>query len=72
MGDLRTRLRGLPRALLPLYAGTVVTRLGTFVVPYLTVYLSQERGLSLATTGRIVAAGGLGLLLTQQHPCPIS
>lgn len=63
MGELARRLRGLPRALLPLYAGTIVTRLGTFVVPYLTVYLAQERGLSLAATGRVVAAGGAGLLL---------
>ncbi len=61
--DLRTRLSGLPRALLPLYAGTIVTRMGTFVVPYLTLYLREERGLSLSTTGRVVAAGGIGLLL---------
>ena len=53
----------LPRALLPLYAGTVVTRLGTFVVPYLTIYLSQQRALSLSATGQVIAAGGAGLLL---------
>ncbi len=53
----------LPRGLLPLYAGTVATRLGTFVVPYLTLYLSQDRGLSLSVTGRVIAAGGVGLLL---------
>lgn len=53
----------LPRALLPLYAGTVVTRMGTFVVPYLTIYLSQQRALSLSATGQVIAAGGAGLLL---------
>lgn len=53
----------LPRALLPLYAGTVVTRMGTFVVPYLTIYLSQRRALSLSETGQVIAAGGAGLLL---------
>lgn len=63
MNSLRRRLQSLPRGLLPLYAGTVATRLGTFVVPYLTLYLSQDRGLSLSATGRIIAAGGVGLLL---------
>ncbi|MFN3184313.1 MAG: MFS transporter [Nannocystaceae bacterium] len=53
----------LPRALLPLYAGTIVTRMGTFVVPYLTLYLSQQRALSLTATGQVIAAGGAGLLL---------
>ncbi|MCX4246546.1 MFS transporter [Paraliomyxa miuraensis] len=56
-------VRRLPRPLAFLYAGTIATRLGTFVVPYLTIYLSVERGLSLAATGRILAAGGVGLLL---------
>ncbi|MGH1340833.1 MAG: MFS transporter [Nannocystales bacterium] len=63
MNSLPRRLRSLPSGLLPLYAGTVATRLGTFVVPYLTLYLSQDRGLSLSVTGRIIAAGGVGLLL---------
>ncbi|MEM6294347.1 MAG: MFS transporter [Myxococcota bacterium] len=57
------RLRDLPRALRPLYAGTIATRVGTFVVPYLTLYLSQARGLSLEHTGRVIAASGVGLLL---------
>ncbi len=59
---MSSRLRALPRGLLALYAGTVATRLGTFVVPYLTLYLSQERGLPLSVTGRVIAAGGVGLL----------
>ncbi len=63
MSKLGRRLHSLPRDLLPLYAGTVATRLGTFVVPYLTLYLSQDRGLSLSVTGRIIAAGGVGLLV---------
>lgn len=65
MGESRfaslRRVAALPRELRPLYAGTVVTRLGTFVVPYLTLYLSGDRGLSLGVTGRVVAAGGAGL-----------
>lgn len=37
--------------------------MGTFVVPYLTLYLSRDRGLSFSTTGRVIAAGGVGLLV---------
>lgn len=55
-------VRRLPRSLAFLYAGTTATRLGAFVVPYLTIYLSESRGFSLAITGRIIAAGGVGLL----------
>ena len=51
----------LPRVLWFLCAGTVVTRLGTFVVPYLTIYLSQERGFTLLQTGQIISVGSLGL-----------
>ncbi len=58
-----SRLNALPRALVFLYAGTIASRLGTFVVPYLTLYLSQGRGLSRAGTGRIIAAGSVGLLV---------
>ncbi len=57
------QVRRLPRSLAPLFAGTIATRLGTFVVPYLTIYLSQGRGFSLAATGQIIAAGGVGLLV---------
>lgn len=53
----------LPRSLVVLYAGTIVTRMGTFVVPYLTLYLSDGRGMTLAATGAIIAAGSVGLLL---------
>lgn len=60
---MRSRPGALPRPLLALYAGTIATRLGTFVVPYLTLYLSQTRGFDFSTTGRVIAAGGVGLLL---------
>ncbi len=59
---MRPSIRRLPRALAALYAGTIVTRIGTFVVPYLTLYLATERELSLTHTGQVIAVGGLGLL----------
>lgn len=60
---MSSRIRALPRQLFPLYAGTIATRIGTFVVPYLTLYLSTQRGLALSTTGTVIAAGGVGLLV---------
>ncbi|MEM6997172.1 MAG: MFS transporter, partial [Myxococcota bacterium] len=59
---MRPSIRSLPRALIVLYVATVVTRVGTFVVPYLTIYLAGERGLSMAATGNVVAAGGIGMV----------
>lgn len=57
------QVRRLPRSLAYLYLGTIATRLGSFVVPYLTLYLSEHRGMSPSTTGQIVAVGGFGLLV---------
>ena len=60
---MSTSIRSLPPSLSILYAGTTVTRIGTFVVPYLTLYLSDARGMTLAATGRIIAAGSVGMLV---------
>jgi MFS family permease len=53
----------MTRSLAVLYAGTIASRVGTFVVPYLTIYLSRERARPLAETGRIVSAGSVGLFV---------
>lgn len=42
---------GLPRAFWALWGGTVVNRLGTMVMPFTGVYLTQSRGLSVAAAG---------------------
>lgn len=55
--------RRIPRPLWFLFAGTTVIRAGAFVVPYLTLYLTAELGLSLSVTGQVVAMGGVGLLV---------
>jgi len=60
MNTLREVAR-LPRQLRVVYAGTTINRLGTFVFPYLTIYLSEVRGYSLAATGQVLAVGALGL-----------
>ena len=56
------KLRRLDRPLWFLFAGTTVTRLGTFVFPLLTVYLSQVRDFPLDEVGLIMSVGSLGLL----------
>lgn len=54
---------GLPRAFWLLFAGTLVNRLGTFVVPFLVLYLTSERGLSVSLAGVMLALYGAGALL---------
>ena len=48
----------LPTAYWALWSGTLVNRLGNFVYPFLGLYLTQQRGLSLAHAGLLVAAFG--------------
>jgi MFS family permease len=60
MNTLREVAR-LPRPLRVVYAGTTVNRLGAFVFPYLTIYLAEVRGYSLAAVGQVLAVGALGL-----------
>jgi MFS family permease len=57
---LPRRMRGLPRAVWILLAGTLITRAGSFAVPFLTIYLHNERGLSLRHAGYAMAAWGAG------------
>ncbi|MCH8805443.1 MAG: MFS transporter [Planctomycetes bacterium] len=56
------KLRRMPRALYFLFAGTTITRLGAFVFPYLTIYLSEARGYGVDRVGLILSVGSLGLL----------
>jgi MFS family permease len=51
---------GLPRTFWVLWAGMFVNRIGTFVVPFLAVYLTQARHLPIATAGFMAALYGAG------------
>ncbi|MDI3282936.1 MFS transporter [Polyangium sp. 15x6] len=66
MSALAVRLaditEGLPRAFWSLWAGMLVNRAGSFVVPLLFVYLTQQRGLDLPTAGLIASLFGAGSL----------
>jgi MFS family permease len=62
--SLRENLRGLPPAAWVLFAGTFVNRLGTFVMPFFTLYLT-DRGYTAAQAGLAIGAYGLGGLVAQ-------
>src|SRR5205823_1712696 len=61
---MRANLRALPRDAWVLFAGTFVNRLGTFVLPFVTLYLTQ-RGNSVARAGLGLAGYGLGAVAAQ-------
>jgi len=61
---LRQNLRGLPRPIWILFVGAFVNRLGTFVLPFITLYLTS-RGYSVPQAGLGLAAYGLGAIGAQ-------
>jgi MFS family permease len=56
---LRDSFRAMPRAAWVLFAGTFVLRLGSFVFPFLALYLTK-RGLSVTDAGLALTAYGIG------------
>jgi MFS family permease len=48
--------RGLPRSIYILFIAQIINRFGDFVVPFLTLYLTQKIGLSAGISGVIVTA----------------
>jgi MFS family permease len=61
---LRANLRALPTDAWILFAGAFVNRLGTFVLPFVTLYLTH-RGYSVPQAGLGLAAYGLGAIGAQ-------
>ena len=61
---LRQNLRGLPRAVWVLFVGAFVNRLGTFVLPFITLYLTS-RGYPVPRAGLGLAAYGVGAIGAQ-------
>jgi MFS family permease len=56
---------GLPPVFWTLWVGTLVNRLGSFVLPFLALYLTTGRGVSVAGAGALVAASGAGSVVSQ-------
>jgi MFS family permease len=61
MQSFRDNLRALPPAAWILFGGTFINRFGTFVIPFLILYLTRI-GYSIAQAGLAVGAYGIGHL----------
>lgn len=55
-------LRSLPRAFWVLFAGTFINRFGSFVWPFLTIYMTG-RGFTVENAGAAIACSGLGSII---------
>lgn len=55
----------LPRTFWVLWVGILVNRAGTFVEPFLIIYLTTQRGLSAASAGTVLVAFGAGAFASQ-------
>ncbi|QIQ01881.1 MDR family MFS transporter [Streptomyces liangshanensis] len=53
-------VRGFPPGFWWLWSSTLVNRLGTFVFPFLTLYLTVERGYSAGGAGLVLSVYGIG------------
>src|SRR3954470_15349671 len=58
---LREDLRALPRGAYVLFFGTFLNKFGTFVLPFLAIYMTRL-GYSAAKAGLAVGAYGIGTL----------
>ncbi|MFI6477749.1 MDR family MFS transporter [Nonomuraea sp. NPDC050663] len=62
---MQAKVGGLPKPFWALWGGTLVNRLGTVVSPFIGVYLTQGRGMSVAAAGLVMGVYGAGALLSQ-------
>ncbi len=62
---LRNLTAGLPNVFWFLWLGTLINRIGIFVQPFLTLFLTTERGLSIEEATLIVGLLGFGSLVAQ-------
>ena len=57
-------LKNLPRNLWMLFITTLINRVGTMVLPFLALYLTQKVGVSIIKAGLVLTFYGIGALLT--------
>ena len=64
MDTIRTRFAaltvGLPSTYWYLWFGILINRLGSFVIPFLTLYLTSQRGISVSQAALTVSLFGAG------------
>ncbi|SCG34333.1 Predicted arabinose efflux permease, MFS family [Micromonospora siamensis] len=59
-GWFRDTTGGLPRTFWYLWTGTLINRLGSFVLVFLAIYLTQARHFSAAQAGLVIGLWGVG------------
>uniref|UniRef100_A8LZG4 Major facilitator superfamily MFS_1 n=1 Tax=Salinispora arenicola (strain CNS-205) TaxID=391037 RepID=A8LZG4_SALAI len=59
-GWLHDTAGGLPRTFWYLWTGTLINRLGSFVIIFLAIYLTQERNFSASQAGLVLGLWGVG------------
>ncbi|MCP3136026.1 MDR family MFS transporter [Pyxidicoccus xibeiensis] len=60
---VRSLVGGLPRTYWVLWTGTLINRLGGFVVPFLALYLTRQRGFTVEQAGLVASLHGAGTVL---------
>jgi MFS family permease len=60
-----SRIGGLPGPFWALWSGTLVNRLGAFVLPFLALFLTQARGYTVGEAGLVLTAMGFGSAISQ-------
>ncbi|MDH6113591.1 MFS family permease [Kitasatospora sp. MAP12-15] len=63
-GPFASRFGNLPRTFALLWAGTLINRAGTFVAPFLTIFLTQYHHLGHAAVTPVLMGYGVGVLLS--------
>jgi len=58
-------VEGLPPTYWLLWGGTLINRLGGFVIPFLTLYLTAQRGIPISQAALMVSLFGAGSFLSQ-------
>jgi MFS family permease len=59
----RAAFAGLPREVWLLAGGLLINRAGTMVLPFLSLYLTRDLGLTAASAGLIIGSFGLGAMV---------
>ena len=58
-------VEGLPRTYWLIWTGTLINRLGGFVIPFLTLYLTDQRGIPVSQAALLVSLFGAGSFIAQ-------
>jgi MFS family permease len=62
---LASLVEGLPPTYWLIWTGTLINRLGGFVIPFLTLYLTAQRAIPVSTAALMVSLFGAGSFLAQ-------